>query len=129
MLVNIDPQDVIDDLSDDDLVKAVVDRKLQVKVQIATDAKRPVAMRGSVLDHARDALEHMLGRRNQRALDAMRRAIEAYVPPELLAAYEHAQSQRWSAAVCELDRYVVPSTTPTAKYVRKQAGRSSEATA
>jgi len=63
---------------------------------------------------ASDIAQDFMCRRVDRGTEALKDLIGKFVPPQLIAALEFARDGNFSAAVCELDRYVDPSPAATA---------------
>lgn len=110
--VNIDVKDVMDDLSDGDLLDEVQRRKLSIPNQSGHGQL-------STTDIARDALWHLIGHRRDQALASLQDLIASYVPREVLDAYELAQADKLSSAICALDRFIEPGPSATATMLNR----------
>lgn len=110
--VYIDASEVLDDVTDDELLEEVEARGLTVQAK----GKPP---NGDTSRLVVDAYEHALGRRRERALAAIQTLIEAYLPPDVLAAYDAARADDWSTAVILLDRVMEPTPAATSADVAK----------
>lgn len=101
----------IGEFDDDDLVAEVIDRDLVTDVLKAAgrlpqeDAK---PMKPNEI--AIDVISHLMCRRATMALCELDRLVAAFVPPQVLAARDALASGHASVAICELERFVDPST-------------------
>lgn len=110
--VELDPEEVIDELGDEDLVEELQSRGYHIeKIGKRKETRSTAAIRA---DHARDAMGDLMCRRPARALSELRALIQTYgVSADLLDAYEAALKADGDTAICLIDRYIEPS--PAAK--------------
>lgn len=123
--ISVDVDVSIDDFDDDAIVDAIFERELQAAIlkRLAGNKNGEEPESGescdpSVLIH--DVLSHLLGRRLERAKTAMKRYLEAILPPGIIEAYEAVLAGRVDDAICLLDRVIEPSPAVSAKELPKK---------
>lgn len=112
VLVNIDASEVLDDLSDDDLVEELRNRNVAAakiaSLLIGTEYATPDAK--TIAD---DVLCWLYRRNDSAALMALDNLIKTLVPPDIVAAIEHLRAGRRNAAICALDDFISPFVPPS----------------
>ncbi len=104
--VKIDPDDVIDEISDERLLEECRDREL-------IGAGDVVGLTGTDKQAAEEVLADLFARRHGSAVDRLRSLLATHLPPGLFAAYEAMLAHDHSRAICELDRSIDPSPAAT----------------
>lgn len=116
----------IDEFDDEAIVDQVIARNLVADVLRAQagkseDDEKPEKTIEPVETILADAQEHLIGRRADKARDALRRAIAQFVPAAIVEAIDHIDAGRLNAAICEIERFCHPSPAATATTYPKTA--------
>ena len=94
----------LEDFDDDELVAEVRLRKIEHKVYGASKKEAP-----DPEEAAKDLYSWIAVHRYDKAREASKALLAAFLPPEIIAAVEAIEAGRWMDATCELDDYLWPS--------------------
>jgi hypothetical protein len=106
----------ITEFDDDALIDEVRARGLEAQVIVKDEGAKPVDVKQLV----GDIQGYLCTKRYDKAYQRMETLMEALLPIELVKANRFMDAQCFSAAVCELDRFLEPS--PAAKATQLPSG-------
>lgn len=108
VMVRVDPQDVLDEFTDDDLLAEMASRGISSGPK-APDVRSAVSMVSSDL----------MSRRVRQAREGLMRIVAMHCPPEIVDALEALDRGAHSDAICVLDRLLEPAPSALEAVSRK----------
>lgn len=109
----------MDDFDDDEIVDAVIARKLQGKVFAKAVGARDERLELDPIEKADEIQALLAARHYGKAASEMMRFLHLLIPPQIAEAADHIRNGQYSAAICELERFSRPSPAATATKLPK----------